>query len=75
MLLTSKYQVDPPLATELKRLKAKNIYILGGEAAVSKAVETELKKTYTVKRISGSDRKPPLWQSPEKLAVNINMCF
>lgn len=57
MLLTSKYQVEPTLAAELKRLKAKTVFILGGEAAVSMAVETELKKSYTVKRVFGSDRE------------------
>ena len=57
LLLTLKDRVDPALKAELSRLKAKTIYILGGELAVNKVVETELKKIFSVKRISGSNRE------------------
>ena len=57
LLLTLKDRVDPALKAELTRLKAQTIYILGGELAVNKVVETELKKNFSVKRISGSNRE------------------
>lgn len=57
LLLTLRDRVHEDLKVELKRLKTKNIYILGGEAAVNKVVEKELEKNYTVKRISGKNRE------------------
>lgn len=57
LLLTGKNNIPSNLKTELKRLNVKNIYILGGEAAVDKSVEEELKKDYMVKRVSGNNRE------------------
>ncbi len=57
LLLTLKDSLHPDLKTELQRLKVKTVYILGGETIVSKSVETELAKTYTVKRVSGKNRE------------------
>ncbi|OLE20579.1 MAG: hypothetical protein AUG49_24805 [Catenulispora sp. 13_1_20CM_3_70_7] len=64
LLLTDSKQLTPGVADEIKRLlgtgtaaKAKTITILGGEVAVTPAVEIQLKALgYTVKRIGGFDR-------------------
>src|SRR5256714_11985054 len=64
LLLTDSKQLTPGVADEIKRLlgtgtaaKAKTITILGGEVAVTPAVEIQLKALgYTVKRTGGFDR-------------------
>src|SRR5699024_4773886 len=51
---------DLPQATlnELNRIKARNVYIIGGYGAVSSAVENQLKNQgFNVRRISGSNTK------------------
>lgn len=62
MLLTRKDALDKVTLDEIKRLKAEEIYILGGENVVSKAVEDSL-AAYKVTRVSGKKR--------EETAVNI----
>lgn len=57
LLLTLKDSLHPELKNEIKRLSPETIYILGGESVVSKAVETELAKTYRVKRVAGKSRE------------------
>lgn len=56
ILLTSSNKLPAGVLDELKKLGVKNVYIVGGEGAVSKAVETELKKVAAVERVYGSDR-------------------
>jgi len=56
VLLTTKDSLPSETLSEIKRLQAKTIYILGGEGVVSKIVEDQLSNDYTVVRISGSDR-------------------
>lgn len=56
ILLTKKDKAEPFVIEEIERLKAEEIFILGGEAAVSKAVENELKKIAKVTRIAGNNR-------------------
>lgn len=51
---------DLPQATlnELNKIKARNVYIIGGYGAVSSAVENQLKNQgFNVRRISGSNTK------------------
>lgn len=62
MLLTRKKKLDDITLKEIKRLKAKEIYILGGENVISKDVEDSL-SDYEVTRISGKKR--------EETAINI----
>lgn len=57
LLLTKKNEVTEVVEKELKRLGAKSIYILGGNSVISKTVEDELSKKYTVQRVSGSNRE------------------
>ncbi|KAF5065685.1 Subtilase family protein [anaerobic digester metagenome] len=57
VLLTDKAGLSESLTKELERLEAKEITLIGGELAISSAVEAELKvKGYTVNRISGANR-------------------
>lgn len=57
VLLTRKGSLVGVTATELKRLKAKNVVIVGGSGSVSPAVVTALKsRGLSVRRIWGPDR-------------------
>ena len=57
LLITRKDKLSQITKTELKRLKAKTVYIIGGTSVVSESVETELEKAgYAVRRIQGSNR-------------------
>lgn len=56
VLLTAKDFLPPTVKNEVRKLKPQNIYLLGGEASVSKEVENELKGLGNVIRISGKDR-------------------
>lgn len=55
ILLTKPGKLPTGVLNELKSLKVKNVYIVGGTGAVSTAVEKSL-KDFTVKRITGRDR-------------------
>ena len=57
ILLSGKLEVNANTLNEIKRLNAKNIYIVGGESTISKTVESNLKQQgYNVVRVSGKDR-------------------
>lgn len=56
ILLVGRNYIANEVKQEIKRLNAKEIYLIGGEIAVSKAVENELKELGTVHRIYGKDR-------------------
>ncbi|MGG4491640.1 cell wall-binding repeat-containing protein [Metabacillus idriensis] len=57
ILLTGKDAIPSAIIEEIDRLNAANVYILGGESAVSAAVAGKLKNMgLTVTRISGPDR-------------------
>ncbi|WP_169525225.1 N-acetylmuramoyl-L-alanine amidase [Pseudalkalibacillus hwajinpoensis] len=56
VLLTKPSTLDSRVLNELKRLEAKKVYILGGPTAISQSVENELKKSFTVTRLEGSNR-------------------
>lgn len=53
---TNREKLDDKILKELQRLGAKNVYILGGEAAISKEVEESL-SNYEVTRITGKKRE------------------
>ena len=57
LLLTRKNSVSKEVIDEIKRLKPEEIFIFGGEAAVSLAVEKEIKETgVKIRRLAGDDR-------------------
>lgn len=57
ILLTGKSSLDPRVESEIKRLGAKNIFIIGGQGVISKTIEEKLaSQGLTVKRLYGNDR-------------------
>jgi beta propeller repeat protein len=56
LLLTRKDSLPAETLAEITRLAPAKIYIIGGTAAISTAVENQLKATYTTERIAGDDR-------------------
>lgn len=58
VLLTKKDSIPTEVIAEIERLGAKNVYIVGGESAVSKEVETLLTTKYNknVTRLAGDSR-------------------
>lgn len=80
ILLTYPNRLDSSTLNEIKRLNAAKIYVLGGPAAISTAVEEQLKGLgITVERINGKDRfetayninqEADLLNSNEALVVN-----
>ena len=57
ILLTSRDALSPAASTEIERLEASTVYLLGGTAAISDNVKSQLEaKGLTVVRIGGADR-------------------
>lgn len=58
ILLTKKDEIPKETIEEIERLKAKNIYIIGGENVISQKIYNQLDRYYgkNVKRIYGQDR-------------------
>ena len=58
ILLTATGKLPAPVEAELRRLDPSIVYILGGSAAVSTAVETQVKAAVIgqVRRVAGNDR-------------------
>jgi putative cell wall-binding protein len=57
ILITRHNSIPTVVSTEIKRLKPKNITILGGTGVVSQSIENSLKaQGYNVTRIAGKDR-------------------
>lgn len=56
ILLTSRNTLNAGTLAEIKRLKAKKIYLLGGEGVISRAIEAKLAQDYAVERLAGHDR-------------------
>lgn len=57
LLLSKKDSINSEVIDEIKRLKAKNVVILGGENSITKAVEEQLKQAnLNVGRIGGRNR-------------------
>ncbi len=74
ILLTMTDQLSVEARDEIKRLEAKNIYILGGVGAISKNVEDELNKMVDgdVIRIGGSSRIETSCKIAERLLQGEN---
>lgn len=56
ILLTSKSSIKQSILEEIERLNVKQVFLLGGESAVSKSVENALKKIVKVERVAGKNR-------------------
>ncbi|KGK91568.1 peptidase [Desulfosporosinus sp. HMP52] len=53
ILLSSSSELTEDVRVEIQRLAPKTVYLLGGTAALSARIETELGQTYEVKRLYG----------------------
>lgn len=67
-ILLVRGKLDDATREELERLNASRIVILGGELAVSGAVEEELAEKYAVERVAGQNRYETAVKIAEKLA-------
>lgn len=56
ILLTDSGALPPVVSDELARLDANHVVLLGGEDAISEAVEDALAEDYQTRRVSGSGR-------------------
>lgn len=56
ILLTTKGVLGSDAKAALATLKAKNVYVVGGEASVASTVRTELKATYSLVELGGNNR-------------------
>jgi len=71
MLLTRTNSIPNVVLNEIKRLKAKNVYIIGGTGVVSANIENQLKNQgYKVVRLSGLDRYETAVDIAEEVANN-----
>ena len=76
ILLTNTNELDASTAEEIKRLKAENVIILGGEGAISADVEKSLLKMgLTTERIAGKTRFGTATAIAEKLNDNPTEVF
>ncbi|WAW14951.1 cell wall-binding repeat-containing protein [Peptostreptococcus equinus] len=77
VLLNSRDTINPTTLSEIKRLKANKIIIIGGENSISTIQENSLLKMgYTVERISGKDRSSTSIEIAKKLkTLNNNTSF
>ncbi|WP_417235200.1 cell wall-binding repeat-containing protein [Arthrobacter sp.] len=66
LLLTRKNSLPTSVAAELKRLRPKNILVLGGPIAISNSTVSKLKAYGTVTRIAGNN----LYDTSSKIANN-----
>ncbi len=68
ILLTEKNTLPKETLDEIKRIKAKNVFLLGGEGAISADVEKALlDKSLKVERIAGSTRFETATKIAEKM--------
>lgn len=69
ILLTRTYEIPDMTRSELMRLQAKNVFLLGGEGAISAEVEQELRDlNLNVERISGNNR----FETSHEIAKRMN---
>lgn len=70
LLITRKASIDNDVLTEISRLEAKKVFILGGPEAVSEAVANKLRaRGLTVERIAGNNR----YATATKIAQTVGM--
>lgn len=71
ILLTQKDSLSQNTLEELKRLNVKHVYIIGGQAVVSQAVEDQIKSQITsdIQRLSGQNRYETSVKVAEKLGT------
>ncbi len=75
VLLTKSDSLDKKTKETLEQLNSKKIILIGGEKSLSKNLENNLKKDYTLERISGSDRINTSLQIANKMGQPIKNAF
>ena len=71
ILLTGSYALNSDTAAELKRLKVKKVYIVGGYAVVSSGVERQLSlMSITTDRLAGYDRYETALKVTQEVGVS-----
>ena len=70
ILLAYGNSLTPELSQELSRLKVKNVFIVGGEGAVSKGIADDLKRSYNVTRLAGINRYETAVKIAEQLGTS-----
>lgn len=75
ILLTQKDTLNQNTINELKRLKVKQVYIVGGQGVVSSAIESKIKAEIgsTVERLWGQNRYETAVKVAEKLGTVTNV--
>lgn len=74
ILLTGKNSLNYKTMEEIKRIGARNIYLIGGEAVLSKNIEENLSlEGYNVERIKGNTREETAIKIAEKLSSKIDI--
>lgn len=56
LLTNGKTNLESAVLSRISQIGTGNIYILGGDASVSSAIESQLKNSYNVERICGNNR-------------------
>ncbi len=56
IILTNSNNLNDNARKTIEKLKAKNIYVIGGEASVSSKIRSELKNNYKLIELKGKDR-------------------
>ncbi|WP_061310828.1 immunoglobulin-like domain-containing protein [Clostridium botulinum] len=56
IILTNSNSLNDNAIQTIEKLKAKNIYVIGGEASVSSKIRSELKNNYKLIELKGKDR-------------------
>lgn len=75
ILLTDGETLSDEVKTEIKRLGARTIYLIGGESVISETLENSLELNYRVNRIYGVDRYETSLKIADKLNDNFSEIF
>lgn len=75
ILLCNNNKLDPSIISEIQRLGAKRVIILGGTAAISKNIENALNELFSVERIFGNTRNGTAAAIAEKLCSKSDVAF
>jgi len=70
ILLADGKSLTTELSQELIRLKVKNVFIVGGEGAVSKEIGDQLRQSYNVVRLAGVNRYETSVKIAEQLGTS-----
>lgn len=67
IILTTSKELNSDARQAIEKLKAKNIYIIGGEGVISSKIRNDLKRKYSLVELKGKDRYKTNINVAEKL--------